>query len=215
MPKSQEYNWKEYGIELPLILIGSIEILHIETNSPIVFLIDETHDNLNSINDNVQNAIELIKKAKVDIVGVESHRGGKQWGDYDEVYRPTVEIRNVKQFKKSVNTCPNFAIQIPGIYQDFVFGVEHEGMFNKIHCNLSVDDNPYFGKPVVNHPLNIERSKHFIRTLFEIRERVNGKGNLILNCGSNHNTHIKELIKKSEIEDITLYKASYIRLNTI
>ena len=215
MLKSQEYNWTEYGLEQPLNLFGSIEILHIETNSPIVFLIDETHDNDISTDYNVKNAVELITKANVDIIGVESHRGGRVWDQYYGKYLSTFEIRSVKQYKAAVNTYPYFALHIPVNYQDFVFGVECEGMLSKIHCNLAVDDNPYFGKPVVNHPLNIERSKHFIRTLFEIRERVNRKGNLILNCGSNHNTHIKEWVDLGEIEIITECKASYIRLNTI
>jgi hypothetical protein len=210
MLQTKELSLKGLGILQPLNLLGSLEILNEEPNSHIVFLIDEEHHNINCIENNVKNAIELIKNADVKIIGVESHSGGKQWDEYDQVY-----IDDEHYDYRIVNTCPDFANELSKTYNEYIYGVECEGMLNKIQCNLSVDDNQYFGIPIAEHPLNKERSKHFVQTLFEKRKQLNLKGNLILNCGTNHNTHIAEWIINGEIEQIVGYKSTYIRLNTI
>ena len=96
-----------------------------------------------------------------------------------------------------------------------LFGVECRDMLDKIQCDLSISDNIHYGNPVSLHPLNKDRSKHFIKTLFEHWNSKGSTGNLILNCGLNHNNHIVEFIEDDHIENITGVKANYIRLNTI
>lgn len=209
----KEYSLTDFGIKQPLVLLGTLEILRTEL-FPTVFLIDEEHHNKECIENNIKNANELIAKANVEIIGVESHSGGKQWDEYKGVYSSDEQydesINNI-----FVNDCPDFADELSKNYKDRIYGVECIGMLNRIQCDLTVNDNEYFGKPIAEHPLNKERSKHFILTLFKIRNCLNLKGNLALNCGGNHNSHIKEWIENGTIDEITNCKANYIRLNAI
>lgn len=203
-------NLNEFGFTEPLKIIGNYSILHFEKDTPIVFLIDEMHHNQECINNNIINAIELIENANVKLIGVESHSGGAQWDQYDQIY-----IEGEYYEKEIVNTCPDFANGLTHHKKAKIVGVECRDMLDKIQCELTVKDNPNYGKSVPEHPLNKERSKHFIKTLFEKRNELGGHGNLILNCGSNHNSDIENLIINGEIEKIVGFKASYIRLNTI
>jgi hypothetical protein len=191
-------------------LRGTSEIIHFEEGLPIVFLIDEHHDNENNcIYSNIENALILIEQANVQIIGVESHSGGLKWDQYDQEYLEDEYYQN-----ELVNTCPTFYNSMSNS-EIFVHGIECWDILSKIECEISIQDNPYFGIEVTEHPLNIDRSKHFIKTLFELKEKNKINGNLILNCGSNHNTQIKEFVVNDEIFEITGYKASYVRLNTI
>lgn len=199
---------KEFGIKEPINIIGNYRILHFEKDAPIVFLIDEMHHNQNCINNNINNALELIQNANITLIGVESHSGGLKWDQYDQVY-----LEDELYKMEVVNTCPDFANGLLINHEEKIIGVECSDMLDKIYCNQIVMDNPHYGKPIPEHPLNKERSIHFIKTLFEKRNELGLQGNLILNCGSNHNLDIEELIINHKIDDIVDIKASYVRLN--
>lgn len=208
----KEYDLKNYGIEEPVEVIGSLTFLKFKTGLPTVFLFDEHHGNLNNcINKNIANAIELITKGHVVLVGVESLAGGKSWDyknqKYSEVY-PDKKLDDffVKNYKSSVT---KFAVEVAKNFKNGIRGIECFGMMHIIMEDIVLDKY----QEVQSHPLNIERSKHFIKTLFE---SYNVKdGNLILNCGSEHNTHIVNWINNGEIDGITGIEANYIRINTI
>lgn len=207
-------NLKEFGIEEPLNIIGTHKILHIEKNATIVFLIDENHENLNGCFDsNIKNAKELINKANVVLVGVESLAGGLEWDKETENYVEDDSNSKLYEFYKSTwtNDCTTFADAIKINHSNKVVGVESMGMMDKI---IEDDCNGIY-KDVTENPINNERSKHHIKTLLEKRNELGLEGNLILNCGSNHNSDIEEWINSGDIEEITGFKASYIRLNTI
>lgn len=207
-------NLKDFGIEQNLNILGSYKILLIEKNAPIVFLIDEHHDNINNcIDNNILNAKELLEKGNVSIIGVESLAGGKKWdeeiNDYsEEGFADKLEAKYYTDWKSS---CTKFADELNIDNLEKVFGVECIGMMNKIETDLY--DGVY--ECVTNHPLNRKRSKHFIRTLFEKRNELKLEGNIVLNCGSNHNSDIESMIISGKIEEIADCKASYIRLNAI
>lgn len=208
-----EHNLQRFGIQTPLNLLGDLRFLLEENGLPVVFLIDEHHGNLNGcIDSNIKNAIELIDKANVVLVGVESHYGGFVWDEYERGYTDE-ENYSLVSIKTITNTQPKFATSIKDKYPKIVFGVECLGLLN----NIEMD---YIHKrvnniPLPDHPFQRERSKHFIKTLFRIMSKSNLEGNLILNCGRDHNTHIEEWIVSGEIHDIAGFKASYIRLNAI
>jgi len=203
------YDLQKVGLNISIKIIGSLEILLSGTGVPIVFLIDEEHHNDFCTNSNVLNANELINKADVQIIGVESHSGGKIYDIYEEKY---ITKYDYGKNSNPVNDYPKFAKEIMKYFPQIIFGVECEGMLDKIHCDLTVNDNQYYGKPIPQHPLNISRSEHFIRTLFELRLHHNIDGNLILNVGGNHNTDIENWIKNGSIESLVNQKACYVRL---
>ena len=214
MSHYKEYNFQDLGINLPLKLFGDSRILCGE--QPIVFLIDENHDNLNScIDRNIQNAKELITNANVEIIGVESLAGGKEWDEETQNY--VTDDCNEKYYKEVLlkqykNNCPKFANDLCENYRHLIVGVESIGMTGKIEMDFQ-KGNPFYEQPVSSHPLHKERSKHFIKTLFEYYNSRQLIGNLILNCGSNHNSDIEEWIRNGEIDAIANHKASYVRLN--
>ena len=50
---------------------------------------------------------------------------------------------------------------------------------------------------------------------FEEYSRRQLTGNMILNCGGNHNRHIEEWIKSGEIDKIVCGNATFVRINNI
>lgn len=214
---TKEYNLKTYGVELPVELIGRLTFLRTEENLPIVFLVDEHHGNPNScIEKNIANAFELIEKAKVVLVGVESLAGGRSWDPENQEYsndyfNKKFDDHLAKGYK---NTVTKFADEVEKHSRSIVCGVESFGMMHRIGEDC-LEGNFHFGKDVSLHPLNESRSKHFIETLFENYNLKGLQGNLILNCGSNHNSHIEQWVINGEIDDIVGIRANYIRINTI
>lgn len=209
---SKQYDLTNYGIETPVDLIGSLTFLKFKMGLPTVFLFDEHHGNLNScIYKNIANAIELIDKGHVILVGVESLAGGKSWDYQNQVYSEVYSEKKlddvfVKSYKSGVT---KFSDEVAKSLKNGIRGVECFGMIHIIMEDITLGKY----QEVKSHPLNIERSKHFIQTLFE-SQKVNN-GNLILNCGSEHNTHIVNWINNDEIDGITGCEANYIRINTI
>lgn len=205
MSKSKEYNLRNIGIENPLNLCGSIKILTDEI--PTVFLIDEEHHNEKGTENNIANAIELITKANVQIIGIESQYGGTYWIEFDEKYSDD-DIFDKGKDVSLTNDYTVFADSLRNNYDKYIYGVESFEIASKLECSKIEGD-------IKDHPLNIKRSEHMIRTLFEHRTRNKIEGNLILNCGCNHNTHIQEWFKSGEIDNITKVKANYVRINAI
>lgn len=208
---SEIHDLNKFGITTPVTLEGEVRTLRFEEGLPTAFLFDENHSNLNNcIDKNILNAIELINKGRVTIIGVESLAGGKSWDtenrEYNEVYfDKKADDYYVKEYK-SAGT--KFADEVKKVTKDGICGVECWGMMHNISEDIVL--KKYIEASI--HPLNIKRSEHFIKTLFE-KYSIN-KGNLILNCGSNHNAHIEKWVMDGEIDLRVGTKANYIRINT-
>jgi hypothetical protein len=210
----KDYNLSNIGIVTTLNLFGSLTMLNNSDNCPIVFLFDENHDNPNEcFNKNAANAKELIEKANVVLVGVESHLGGREWDQYEEGYLEDSEYGFVCE-KTRTNTHPEFAYALAKIYPNMVYGVESFGLLGKIQSDYAVNHPRAVDKEVRDHEFQKERSRHFIKTLFEIYNKIYANGNLILNCGRDHNSHIEEWIEDGQIDEIAGIKARYIRIYT-
>lgn len=202
-----EEDLRRLGLPIDLNLEGQVSLIRIVENAPTIFLFDEIHNNLDSININIRNAFELIEKANIEIVGVESHSGGRNWNELENEYDDTRYPPNIW-----VNIKPNMYEEINNLYPGLAHGVESHGMLTKLgeliaKGQLNIND-------VGDHPLNQLRSRHFIITLFNLREELNFNKNAILNCGLNHNNHFEEMIRTCEIDEITNSEANYIRINT-
>jgi len=170
---------------------------------PVVFLIDERHEP-ECIAQNVFNAKTLLAQCAVSFAGVESEYGGCEWDDYDEKYRDRFDRGDSG---KQANEHPEFAGELKK-YGVKVFGVECQGLSSALYC-AATEGNP---QAIGNHPLNMARSEHFVRTLLQLREHHGLVGNVILNVGGNHNTHIASWISDGSIENRTGCKAAYVRL---
>jgi len=178
---------------------------------PIVYLIDEHHHHNDSIDDNIRIANQLIANNNVRLIGLESHYGGYEYDngthryDYNDYRDPLVNADN------TANNCLRFEQGLVGDNLTLV-GVENEGLSSEIEQD--VWDKRISSENISLHVNNIYRSIHFITTLFEEYRRRNINGNLILNCGSNHNSHIQMFIEQRIIDGITGTPASYYRIRS-
>jgi hypothetical protein len=198
---------QDYGLTQPINIVGQIERLLPGQGVPIVFLIDENHGSDECIKQNIANATELVLKTGVTLIGVESHRGGLEWSDYDEGKYTTGFDMGENQ--EPVNTRPQFADNMRASRAK-VLGVECLGMSNQQEPDF-YEGGSWHGKPMKDHPLDRQRSEHFVRTLFELRRRHKLDGNLILNAGGDHISHIAGFIKDGIIETLAQQKAAYVR----
>ena len=178
---------------------------------PTVYLIDEHHHHNGSIDDNIRIANHLIANNNVRLIGLESHYGGYEYDngthryDYNCYRDPLATVDNI------ANNCLRFEEGLVG--NNFILvGVENEGLSTEME--IEVATNPLYGGHPQLHVNNIYRSIHFIKTLFEEYRRRNVDGNIILNCGSNHNNHIQMFIEQRIIDGITGTPANYIRIRS-
>lgn len=204
-----EDDLSKLSLPLDLQLIGHVQLLKFIKDAPIVFLLDENHGNLNNcINNNIINAEILITKAEIGIVGVESLAGGEEWERDTETYYDQESDRfYFKQVSEYVSDCTMFVNGLHPSFTHLLQGVESINILDRI-----------FELPVIEgqrHPSHKKRSKHFIKTLFESYSLEKISGNLILNCGIEHNDDIEGWINSNEIDTITEVVASYVRINTI
>ena len=166
---------------------------------------DETHE-AECIRQNIANAKELIQKCNISLIGVESHLGSYLWDDcFTHDY--TTDFDNGENLMP-VNTYPEFADQLR-IFGVPIVGVECQGLANELECNLVDAPN---GEPLGERPFNIKRSEHFLRTLFQLYAQRRLSGNLILNIGGNHNSHIENWILTGTVVKISEREVTFIRL---
>ena len=102
-----EHDFSIYGIPEAVNLFGSVTSIFAVMNPPIVFLMSENHDSPQCIEQNIADAVELLAKANVTLVGVESHQGGCEWNDYDGTYYS--DRFNPGTDPNPVNAHPEFA----------------------------------------------------------------------------------------------------------
>ena len=214
-----------YGLHKSVSITGNLVELLEEYGAPIVFLIDENHTSSDCINENVANATELVTKCNVDLIGVESHSGGYTWncifGRYDKDLDPNERLQqdlfggsnpNIDpgDSPESVGACTQFADSLRNI-KTKVVGVESLGLHRQLESDTAPGGSGY-GEPISDNSWNLKRSEHFLRTLFQLRGHHGLSGNLILNVGGQHNTHVAEWIQDGSIENKAGSKASYIRV---
>ena len=199
-----------------ILIKGKFRRLNNLGNFPIIFLFDEKHGNeSNNIENNITNADLLINNCLIVLIGVESLGGGKKWcgetGSYVEEDNTPFYVEYKKKWKSN---CTRFSDEVSKKNADKICGVECIEMMDKIEVDLY--DKCQFGSKdaVSNHYLHQERSKHFLITLVDTYKEKKLKGNMILNCGLEHNNDIERWIRNDELKDIIDFKANFIRINT-
>lgn len=198
------YDLQSCGIKKTIHILGDLQVLLPSAYAPVVFLIDERHAD-DCINQNLQNAKELAEHCEILFAGVESGYGGWEWDDLNHIYTKKF---NAGSNAIGANKCPQFAQSLEKLGV-LPLGVECQGLANELECDLA--DNPNGGM-VRDRPYNLKRSEHFIRTIFQLRKGLARNGNVILNVGGDHNTHIAEWVRNGSIQLKTGCKAAYVRL---
>ena len=187
-------------------------------NYPVLLLFDEYHSSIEGIDQSIETFLEINSKIGIQIVGVEGYDGGIIWdtetGNYKVKDRFDINIVDSNGILNDTNACGNQPRFAKGIKDEILtLGIDSKGMCNKIETDCfdnNRDDQDY----IRNHPLQRERSKHFILTLLKFWEQNTRKGYKIaaLNCGRNHTTHIIQMHAKKEIANISFQKLSIIRI---
>lgn len=196
------------SIELPNLISPFAKVLVEIPDAPVVFLIDEYHGDERSTKENIFHATALVRHARVTLIGVESHSGGFEWDQFTEDYVYDCDDDppfDAGEDETPVNTWPMFA-EATRLLSAKVVGVESWGMLSK------QDSECKTAEEVRAHPLNAQRSEHFIKTLFKLHARNGSVGNLILNAGSEHNHHIASWIADGSIAAKAGDNASYVRI---
>lgn len=199
------------GIPRILEINGTIKEYIKDKDLPTVFLFDENHGEDKCIDDNLEDAIQLINAALVNLIGVESYHGGEVFDENNEKYLG--ECHDEEIFIED-DKRKRFANTMIKDYCEKVYGVECFEMHDKISRDINTPSNIYYNKDIDDHHLNRRRSKHFIKTIFEKKRKYNISDNLILNAGGNHNSHIVDWINSNEIEEIAKQPANYIRITS-
>jgi len=202
-----EYLLQKYGMAEPIKVFGAVTQLLPRRNVPIIFLIDENHGSVKCIEQNLANAGELVQKAAVTLIGVESRYGGQEWDDSEGSYKRSYDAGDKLV---AANTCTTFADRMSSSAAK-VRGVECFGLVGQMECE-SLPGGSWHGKPIKDHPLNEIRSEHFVRTVLELRSSLRLTGNIILNAGGNHNSHIEGWVRDGTIEAKARQEAAYVRV---
>ncbi len=175
-----------------------------------LFMIDEVHGCDPCTNDNIAIASSLVAEGVV-LIGVEGYEGGLEW-DYIETPRQYT----AKWLEPGVE-----AGQFIGRYPRFKEGMENEpvkvvGVDCRGLCDqVEVDklDGKWSGSKGRHKNYQL-RSFHFIRTIGELIQRQDLKGNFLINCGSAHNDDIQELFTKSQVLPTKWPDVTYIRIRS-
>lgn len=186
-------------------LSGVVRLIKYEDGAPVIFLFDENHDNPNSsIEKSIENAKMLINEANIILVGVESLAGGSYWDNVSECYEEDPDKHYREDVRKFTNGCTTFADGVNKFGESLIVGVESV----EIHYRVSgVDEN----ERMRLHEL---RTKHFIKTLLEEYRNQGGSGNMILNCGMDHNSRIEKWVENGGVDEMTNSQFTYVRINT-
>ena len=190
-----------------LTLTGTATVLRDITDAPTVYLIDEKHKHDPSTDENVENAMELIKRADARLVGVEGYKGGFEYNGSEGGYTKTYVDGDLTEARR-IGEYPRFAKAMTEAVP--VVGVDCEGFSDEMLVDVA--ENKWEKDKIGDHPNQAARSRHFIKTLFEERTRLGLGGSLILNCGSKHNRRFEAWILDGTIDQLTGQAASFVRL---
>jgi len=184
------YNLSHLGIVQPVNVEGVVTELQ-TAGKPVLFLIDEHHTTPDCITQNIANLTELVAKAGVKLIGVESH----MLGDASPV--------------TACNDHPEVANNFLGQAGVTVVGVESAELF------AQMEEDIYNGRWVAGaktHPNNYLRSYSYLAGLFRLRREKNLDGNLALNAGRAHIDHIAEMVRCGRADELAGQAVHYVRV---
>ena len=170
-------------------------------DAPVVWLLDEYHQHEASIGQNIDIALALLAQDAAGLVGVEDYYAEDDLYDGGEAYVEPHPPSDLPQ-AASADEPSRFAMAVYAVGHA-VIGVDSEAWVNQFLGEPG-------GGPVGDHPAQWGRSMHFLRSLLSQYAARNASGNVILNCGSNHNTHLvlvaRAAVKPAWWPDLTLVR---------
>lgn len=187
-------------------------VIAIRSNDgPTVFLIDELHHD-RSIIDNIKIASSLIDKYDVKIIGVEGYSSlGCSFNKSNKDFSFAGDFDSDLTKCECINDCAYFA-QTMKRKNIKIVGVDSKELCTEMENDAEKGTWPKEFNS--HHPNNYYRSRFFLKVLFYEYNKLGGNGNMILNCGSDHNSHIFYSIYNNDIDSIINFRASYIRLRS-
>lgn len=151
---------------------------------PIVFLLDEDHGIPQVVDENVAIADVLVKEFGVTVIGVEDYPARSDYWNVDQPQPPSFlqamprQPHTQRRFEKAMRSC-----------EYLVVGIDSAGWIEQILNEHSVSP----AMDVAKHHGQVERSKHFVRAIFDEYRARSLTGNALINCGANHNDHIMSI----------------------
>lgn len=172
-------------------------------DAPIVFLLDENHDVFGSIKENIANASALVSGAGVMAIGIENVPAGHD--DFAATQASSPYFLPIPNQPAPAGPFER-AIREQG-YR--VVGIDSPGWIDQI----VTDCGEHQSAGAAKHPGQVERSKHFVRALFEDFQASRSTGNLLINSGADHNGHIMEIAEQPEAKRPEWWpNATFVRL---
>ncbi len=184
-------------------------VLRTNPGAPTLFLLDEFHHCDACTDDNVRIADRLFKSG-VRLAGVEGFNGGREWvyhGQQQPHYTERVVSGDVRG-TCGISDYPRFAEQLLELALPVV-GVDCAGMCDQAEVEM------YEGTwKTGRHPNHHRRSLHFVATLFATARAEGVTGDLLLNCGAEHNADIETLARSREPLPADWPNWNYIRVRS-
>jgi hypothetical protein len=164
-------------------------LVHGPLAAPVLFLLDEDHGSPDTIEQNIDVARALLEQGMVRLVGVEDYYAENDLYDGELAQAVSHPPSQLPHAAHAPAPSP-FAMRIFNAGWPVV-GVDSEGWETEFLMDPGVG-------PVGAHPAQRGRSMHFLRSLLAQLAKQSELGNVLLNCGSNHNEHILEAARATE-----------------
>ncbi len=165
-------------------------VLRVKVAAPTLFLLDDFHHCDTCTDDNVQIALDLFKQG-VCLAGVEGFEGGREWLYHDQQpgYSDSV-VSDAVGTVPGIGDYPRFALALRAAALPVV-GVDCAGMCDQVLVDAYDGTWPASAGRHPNHRL---RSTHFVSTLLVAAQARGLTGDLLINCGAEHNSDIATVV---------------------
>lgn len=166
-------------------------VLRSTPGAPTLFLLDEFHHCDACTDDNARIADSLFSSG-VCLVGVEGFEGGREWVYHNQQpqYSQRV-VSDVVSRTTGISDYPRFAQKLLDLSRPVV-GIDCAGLCDQVEVEMYEGTwLPSMGR----HPNHHRRSLHFVGTLFAAATARRVSGDLLLNCGAEHNADIERIVR--------------------
>lgn len=180
--------------------------IHSSDSDTTIYLFDEYHGCDDCTDENIRHAEYLLDRSVV-LAGVEGFAGGRRYDSQDGEYVDewvSGECTDATQ----IGSYPNFANALMEKGHR-VTGVDCRGLSDEIE--IDIVEGRFSPEDVAEHPNQRRRSIHFLTTLITEADNRDLGGDLLLNCGSDHNMRIQEMLMSGKTPDPEWESYNYVR----
>ena len=178
---------KHLGIEEAIEINGVFTIIRYARGAPTIFLVDEYHGHVQSIQESISNVTNILDAWPDSLIGVESH----------------LDDRPVRDDNYEGDSM--FIHGLLGRRDTRFVGVDA----NRLHSELILRAGASEAK---KREKNEARSKALLRNIVIAYEKGDSSGCMVLNAGGHHIRDIVELVRSGEADGIVGKRCSYARV---